>query len=139
MANVNLISMQEGRHIMNQLESTFEKRILKQLRASGYFAAHLDGGPGWPDVIAIKDHRYECFELKVLRWHNWRDHKMNEVFELSQPAFVLKYPMLEMSALIMTDDGIYVRWLSSYDAELITKGARFGALPWEKWAPNEPF
>jgi hypothetical protein len=124
---------------MNTLESTFEKSILKQLRASGYFAAHLGGGPGWPDVIAIKDHRYECYELKVLRWNNWREHKMNEVFELSQPAFVLKYPMLKLSALIMTNNGIFVAGLSALEAELIPQGARFGLLPWEKWAPDEPF
>jgi hypothetical protein len=124
---------------MSQLESTFEKQILKQLRAAGYFASHLGGGPGWPDVIAIKGHNYECYELKVLRWDNWRDHKMNKVFELSQPAFILKYPMLEMSVLVKTNDGIFAAWLSSYDAELIAQGATFDALEWEKWAPNEPF
>jgi hypothetical protein len=117
-------------------ESTFEKRIIRHFRSMGWFAAHLNGSPGWPDVIATYHGRVRFFELKSLRVADWRELEMKSIFEQSQYAFVIANPMVEVMALLATDDGDFIFHLSPETAKRIPDGLRFRDIGIQPWRCN---
>jgi hypothetical protein len=114
-------------------ESTFEKRVIRHFRSIGWWAAHLNGSPGWPDVIAIAGRRVRLFELKSLKYADWPQMRLDNVFEQSQGAFVIANPMLDVMALIATDDGDFIFHLSREIAERIPQGIRFRDITLQPW------
>jgi len=123
---------------MNQLESTFEKRVMKTLRAQGCFVAHFGGPEGWCDLISIKHHSARLFELKSIREKNWEQMELRDVFELSQPAFIIANPMLHIMALIQTIDGVFMFGLTQEIARKIPQGIRFNEIGFQPWDCHEP-
>jgi len=122
---------------MSKSESTFEKRVIRHFRSIGWFAAHLNGSPGWPDVIATEYGKVRFFELKSLRVADWKEIEMRTIFEQSQPAFVIANPMIDVMALIATDDGDFIFHLSVDIAKRITEGLRFRDITIQPWRCEE--
>lgn len=120
---------------MNQLESTFEKSVIKKLKADGYFAAHLGGPDGWPDIIAMRGSQCNLFELKSIRATDWQNIRLVNMFEPSQSAFVIKYPMLCVTGLIKTVDGIFYFNFTHGIARNIPAGIQFSDIDMKPWTP----
>ena len=118
---------------MNHLESTFEKQVIRHFRSIGYFAAHLNGTEGIPDLIVLRAGRFRLFELKIVHINAWRELAMHTIFERSQPAFALANPELEIMALISTDDGIFIFCMTEKIAKKIPDGLRFRDITLQPW------
>lgn len=122
---------------MSKTESIFEKRVIRHFRSIGWFAAHLNGPAGWPDVIATEYGKVRFFELKSLRVANWKELEMRTVFEQSQPAFVIANPMVDVMVLLATDDGDFIFTLTQDIAKKIPDGLRFRNITIQPWRCEE--
>lgn len=115
-------------------EKTFEDRVIMLFKKAGWWAAHLNGPEGYPDIIAVNHGQCRFFELKSLHRADWGEMRVSDALELSQAAFVIKNPMVNVQLLVKTDDGCFIAPLSPEIAVRVSEGLRFRDMTMQPWS-----